>query len=194
MAKPDRREAILKAAEALFLSQRFDRVTLDDVRRKAHVGKGTIYQYFKDKEDLYGQVILCGLDALRHRLEGELAAARSPEQQLLAAAGTLMEFYRRRFNLFRSAHAEYLRGVIKSRALHGELHERRRATAELIASVIAQGQRAGAFRDDVPAYVAARMFLSAARAAAGGAFEHGESLGADTVVELFLNGMRGEKR
>ena len=47
-----KRRRILAAAYALFLSQGYRKTSVDDVAKKAHVAKGTVYLYFKSKSDL----------------------------------------------------------------------------------------------------------------------------------------------
>ena len=37
----------------MFLAQGFDAASMDDIARKAGVSKGTLYVYFKSKEDLF---------------------------------------------------------------------------------------------------------------------------------------------
>ena len=54
--KLDKRIAIMRAAERLFHNRRFHEVTLEEVAEAAQVGKGTIYRYFADKDDLFFQV------------------------------------------------------------------------------------------------------------------------------------------
>lgn len=48
----EKREAILDAAEVLFVRYGFKKTTVDDVAGEAGVGKGTIYYYFAGKEEL----------------------------------------------------------------------------------------------------------------------------------------------
>lgn len=47
------REAIVAAAVALFREKGYDATSIMDIAERARVGKGTIYQYFKGKEDLF---------------------------------------------------------------------------------------------------------------------------------------------
>jgi TetR/AcrR family fatty acid metabolism transcriptional regulator len=44
---------MLEAAARLFGSKRFHEVRMDDIAAEADVSKGTLYRYFKDKEELY---------------------------------------------------------------------------------------------------------------------------------------------
>ncbi|MCG6931674.1 MAG: TetR/AcrR family transcriptional regulator [Desulfofustis sp.] len=56
--KPDERRAdIIAAAGQLFLSKGYDSATMKDVMDHLHIAKGTIYHYFKSKEELLEAVI-----------------------------------------------------------------------------------------------------------------------------------------
>jgi TetR/AcrR family fatty acid metabolism transcriptional regulator len=51
---PEERKAqIIRAAEECFMKKGFHKTTIDDIARKANLAKGTIYLYFKDKEDIF---------------------------------------------------------------------------------------------------------------------------------------------
>ena len=56
----EKRDQILKAAEELFASRRYDEITMDEIAQLAQVGKGTLYRYFSSKEALL-YAILHGL-------------------------------------------------------------------------------------------------------------------------------------
>jgi AcrR family transcriptional regulator len=60
--KAERRQAILDAALEVFAAQGFAAARLEDVARQAGVAKGTLYLYFRDKEELFEQIL---------RVEGE---------------------------------------------------------------------------------------------------------------------------
>jgi AcrR family transcriptional regulator len=71
--KEPKREAILESAAKLFDGRRFDEVKLDDIAAAAGVGKGTLYLYFKNKEDLFAQMAVAGIDEMAQRI-GFIAA------------------------------------------------------------------------------------------------------------------------
>ncbi|MCW2285666.1 AcrR family transcriptional regulator [Rhodoblastus acidophilus] len=56
-ASEARRQAILDAALEIFVSQGFAAARLDDIVSAAGVAKGTIYLFFRDKQDLFEQVV-----------------------------------------------------------------------------------------------------------------------------------------
>jgi AcrR family transcriptional regulator len=50
--KENTRESILNASEQLFARYGYKKTTVDDIAREAGIGKGTVYLYFKGKEDV----------------------------------------------------------------------------------------------------------------------------------------------
>ncbi len=77
----ERREEIIAAAEELFLAKGYDRTTMKDVMDRLQVAKGTIYHYFKSKEELLDAV----LDSLVSNLVEEMQAIANE------AEGTALE-------------------------------------------------------------------------------------------------------
>ncbi|MEJ3657115.1 helix-turn-helix domain-containing protein [Actinomycetes bacterium KLBMP 9759] len=55
---PARVERILDAAAELLVRWGYQRVTIDEVARHAHIGKGTVYLHFKTKDALFLTVLL----------------------------------------------------------------------------------------------------------------------------------------
>ncbi len=56
MGRPESgRERLLKAALQEFSERGFRRTTLEDIAARADVSKGTLYNYFQNKEDIYNQ-------------------------------------------------------------------------------------------------------------------------------------------
>ncbi len=47
------RKKIIKAARQLFLEQGFDNTTIRQITQKAEISTGTLYHFYKDKEDIF---------------------------------------------------------------------------------------------------------------------------------------------
>src|SRR5258705_5559377 len=75
-----KRRKISDTAARLFATKPFHKVRLDDVAAAAQVGKGTLYIYFKSKEDLYVPIVHDGFSELVAKLR---ASAKAPPQQAL---------------------------------------------------------------------------------------------------------------
>ncbi|MDB5526187.1 MAG: Transcription regulator TetR family [Rhizobium sp.] len=54
---PIKREQILDGALCVFMQMGFDAASMNDITREAGVSKGTLYVYFKNKEDLFVAII-----------------------------------------------------------------------------------------------------------------------------------------
>lgn len=67
---PARRAAVIEAAEAEFGAHGFSRGSLNVIARKAGVAKGSLFQYFADKRDLYAFIADIGSQRVRAYMEG----------------------------------------------------------------------------------------------------------------------------
>lgn len=54
---PDKRNQILAGAREVFFERGFDAASMGDIARAAGVSKGTLYVYFENKEDLFGELV-----------------------------------------------------------------------------------------------------------------------------------------
>ena len=57
------------AAKRVFVEKGFDRATMEDIAREAELSAGTLYLYFKNKNELYASLTLRVLQYLFIRLE-----------------------------------------------------------------------------------------------------------------------------
>ncbi|MFI1734116.1 TetR/AcrR family transcriptional regulator [Streptomyces acidicola] len=69
-ADHERAERILAAARELLLAWGYKRVTVDEIARRARVGKGTVYLHWKTKQMLFAELLRCEL----HKVLGTVAA------------------------------------------------------------------------------------------------------------------------
>ena len=79
---PDRRQKILAAAEAVFDANGYATATVEQVAAKAGISKGSIYNYFRSKEELFEQVFANAVSQLEAQALQILAEQVSPDQKL----------------------------------------------------------------------------------------------------------------
>jgi AcrR family transcriptional regulator len=70
---PAKREQILAGATRVFLRDGFAAASMNDITREAGVSKGTIYVYFRDKEDLFVAMVEAKREAFLSSLRTVLA-------------------------------------------------------------------------------------------------------------------------
>lgn len=92
MQRPDeqKRQLIIDTAARLFATQPFHKVRLEDIAAAAKLGKGTLYIYFENKEDLYFTLLYEGFGQMVQRLRDQLerdphAPAPDRLRQIVAA-------------------------------------------------------------------------------------------------------------
>ena len=82
-ASDRRRQAILDAGLEVFAAHGFAASRLDDVAEKAGVAKGTIYLSFKDKQDLFEQIVLGAAAPVFVQLSDVVTHADLPARDVL---------------------------------------------------------------------------------------------------------------
>src|SRR5215510_11425914 len=80
----DKRERILTAAERIFARHGFFAAKVSDVAKEAGVADGTIYLYFKSKDDLLISLFERRMQQVNDMLRGAVAKVKSPREQLRA--------------------------------------------------------------------------------------------------------------
>ncbi|MDY6996736.1 MAG: TetR/AcrR family transcriptional regulator [Actinomycetota bacterium] len=68
----ERRAAVIAAAEAEFAAHGFSGGSLNVIARRAGVAKGSLFQYFADKRDLYAHITEVGSQRVRAHMEEQI--------------------------------------------------------------------------------------------------------------------------
>lgn len=99
--KGQRREEILDAAQRVFFEKGLQAAMMDEIAESAELSKGTLYLYFKSKEDLYLAVMIRGIETLHSMFEQTISQPK-PTVELLSDLGkTYYEFFQNHRNYFR---------------------------------------------------------------------------------------------
>ena len=144
--KPEeRRGEIVAAARELFQKKDYERTTMQDVMDTLGIAKGTIYHYFKSKEDLLEAVVentvdeyITGMQELLNESEGSAL----DRMQILITSGDLVEVHE---EIYEHLHRPGNIGM-HTRQLAATLSR----LAPLYASVIQQGCQEGIFQTEHP--------------------------------------------
>lgn len=150
-----RRNDIIDAAEKVFFTRGFESATMDDIAAMAELSKGTLYLYFKSKEDLQFAIFMRGSDILMKMMQDHLPGGSNGYQRLLELADSFIRFsreYRNYFNLFmyfESSRMEVLN--IDQEQLQAYLREQ--SPLALVTQQVSLGIKDGSLRDDLPAEI-----------------------------------------
>ena len=186
----DKREAILKAATQVFAQRGFFNAQVADVARAAGVAAGTVYLYFRSKDDLL-------VSLFERTMRDAIAAGRSA----LTGTADPRERLRRiaRLHLERLGRDRDLAVVFQVELRQSTKFMERFSSSYLreylgiIRDAVEAGQAAGLFRRDVSATTAAKILFGALDEMATNWMlsrrRYSLEGDADAVIDLFLHGV-----
>ena len=90
----DRKQQILQAANQSFATFGYKATTMDHVARAANVGKGTIYNFFKNKEQLFQEIISNLLQEMKKQAESVIDDNKPLKENVHLALYELLQYRR----------------------------------------------------------------------------------------------------
>jgi len=184
---------ILEAAVKVFARQGFHSSTVAQVAKEAKVADGTIYLYFKNKDDILVQFFSYRAKQVFDRFRD--AVRRGPD-----ATAKLR-------NLVRAHLSEFQKDPDMAVVYEIETHQGRRLAEEqirsmsklyheIIADIVEQGQEEGLIRRDLYLSLVKRFILGAVEETIGTWLHAGRNYDlvsmADQLVDLFMRGIGSE--
>src|SRR2546423_14811314 len=97
---PLQADKILAAAAQLFATHRFHEARMEDIAALAEVGKGTLYRYFKDKEELYLALLEQAAAGMEACLARVMENEAGPREQLVAVVAAIFDYFESHPHLF----------------------------------------------------------------------------------------------
>ena len=154
-----KQESILDAASRVFSGREYHQVLTEEIAEEAGIGKGTIYRYFANKEDLYFATIVHGFEKLHEQLGIVLAREASPARRLESIARESMMFFWTR----RDFYALLYRNEKRFISQESRIRKTRERLVRLVQQTIVEGIERREFRGVDPKN-AAELFLGMIRA------------------------------
>jgi AcrR family transcriptional regulator len=102
--KEQRREDILDAAQRVFFEKGLAAATMDDIAETAELSKGTLYLYYKSKEDLYLTVMMRGMQLLYDAFSEVANSVSAPAHMLPRLFEAYLGFFNSHRDFFRMMH------------------------------------------------------------------------------------------
>ncbi|MCU0343431.1 MAG: uroporphyrinogen-III synthase [Ignavibacterium sp.] len=142
--KAKKRERMLEVAAELFSKKNYHEVMMDDVARLTDVAKGTVYNYFSSKEELYFTIMSSKLENLNTSLKNKITTEISIIDSLHTYVIHLYMFMMKYQNFFLMYQKEYMNA-------QNEFCEELRAMSDelksILSDIIYKGKRENQFRE-----------------------------------------------
>jgi TetR/AcrR family transcriptional regulator len=161
--KMETRRRIRAAARELFCKYGYDRATLRQIAKRAHVGLGTLFNYAQDKRDLVFLIFNDQLEAVATEGSQAVQSTQPVVEQLMSIFGPHYEFF--------AVNPTVSRILLKDMAFYSEgkqaadFHKIRARLIAGIEEIVLNAQRLGEIRsDEDPVFIARHIFLMFAAA------------------------------
>jgi TetR/AcrR family fatty acid metabolism transcriptional regulator len=187
----EKRDLILRAATKVFAQNGYFQSQVADVARVAGVAAGTVYLYFKSKDDLLVSIFERSMNEVLAEGRAAIAEIDDPAERLSRLAHLHLGRLGRDKDLAVVFQVE-LRQSVKFMERFSETFLQ--DYFKLIRQAIADGQQSGAFRKDVSATTATKIFFGALDEMATNWVlsrrKYDLNAEADAVVTLFIHGVK----
>jgi len=186
----DKYRRILDAAIAVIAEKGFHNSRVSDIADRADVADGTVYLYFKSKEQILMAGLDSGFEAFYRRAKEELASTTDARAKLRILARLHLRLLNQNRNMAIVLQTE----LRQSAKFLAEFSQRElKGYFDLIREIIREGQAAGSIRKEVPDKIAAACLFGALDELVTSwvlsTRDYDLAASADPVIDLLLGGM-----
>lgn len=176
----------------MFAEQGYFQSTISQIAREAGVADGTIYLYFKNKDDILRQFFSDRAAEAFKRFRDRVDEADDAAAKLRNLIESHLECFYNDYDMAVVYHTETRQN---SRLVEEEVKAMSKSYMDLVGEILEQGQEEGSIRRDLYLGLAKRFIMGAmdgiinAWIVSGGKYDLVEM--ADPLVELFMRGVAG---
>lgn len=142
-----RRNDIIDAAEKLFFKKGYENVSMNEIANGAEMARATLYQYFKNKNDIYAAIAGRAAKILKEMFE-KIPEDLTGIENIKALSHTYYKFYKEHTGYYK---AYYYSGVFEyENSPHlEELKKERKENFQYLINAITKGFTDGTIRKDI---------------------------------------------
>ena len=186
----DKYQRILEASVNVFADHGFHQSTVSQIAKKAGVADGTIYLYFKNKEDILVQIFNYKTKQIFERFREVVDSADNPIEKLR----NLIRRHLQEFQQDRNLAVVYLAETRQiNRVMEDQIKIMSKMYFDLVAEILEQGQQDGNFRKVLHLGLVKRHILGSVDEVISTWLHADDNYDlvsmADPLVDLFINGI-----
>ena len=154
------RQFILKRAVKEFAERGYEGTTMDRIAGAAEVSKGTLYNYFSGKQEIFFSILHYGMDQILKMIDQTLEEERPIEEKVGILTTHFLEFFQEGGEIHRILMVESERIMMAAHMNLGQMmREHISAFISHLVKFMREGQEAGVFRKTDPE-LAAMIFMN----------------------------------
>ncbi len=155
----DKSELIIQAALKIFYQRGYGSVSIEEIAREAEVAKGTIYLYFKDKDELFFRSVLYVIEFIEATTKEVAVDSKDPFQTLGKIAYGYLHTILQNKHFCGLFYIISDPGLVRNREkLFNILLEKENSLLSFITRIIEQGKSAGVIESALDAKEVAYLF------------------------------------
>jgi TetR/AcrR family transcriptional regulator, fatty acid metabolism regulator protein len=158
MRDPDKPQQIIDAAVRVFARNGFYNSRVSDIAREAGIASGTIYLYFKTKDEILVTLFREKMAAFVSALRSEISREKDPEAKIRRLVRLHFEVLEASPDMAEVVQVELRQG---QKFFRGASAHEISAYFDLIGSILHEGVAGGVFRRDLPVKIATKMLFGA---------------------------------
>ncbi len=145
--KEFRTAELLEAARTVFAKKGFHGATVDEIAAAAGVAKGTVYLYYRSKQDVYWGALEHGITELHNQIRTRLAQEETPEKKVREFIAIKVHYFEANREFFRIYFSELGSGFSHPAQMPRNFEELYLQQASLLEEAIRQGIERGEIRE-----------------------------------------------
>jgi TetR/AcrR family transcriptional regulator, fatty acid metabolism regulator protein len=190
-----KRQLILKVANEVFAEKGFQETTISQIAQKASIAEGSIYDYFKSKEDLLFSIPEERMEKFLSGLRAHLKGIKGAPSKLRKLIWYQLDFYER--------NPDYTRILLLDLRQNPRFNQSRayrmiRQYSKIILEIIEEGKKEKEIRKEVDPYLLRDLLLGALehfsiRGIVMGKFPN-LAVASDDLYDLIISGAENRKQ
>lgn len=153
----DKHERIIRAAADVFAEKGFHPAKVEEIAERAGVGKGTVYEYFNNKQELFSEMLKDVCEQFLRILQREASAACGTRDKIKLLLISNLEILRERRNLAQIFW--YTHFPLGDNELKFWFHSKMLEYQEDLVNIVREGVQNGEVNPEIDPQVASQMIL-----------------------------------
>lgn len=186
--KSEKPKQIVDATFRLLRDKRYYEITTDDIAKEAKVGKGTLYRYFTDKDDLLIELASTIIERIAGLCKKSIETEESLRGRLIQISITCQTFLRENPAIFKVINEEY--EIFMKRMEEKPMCDHHRPFYELISGVFEEAIESGELESEHDLFFLVVMFKTLMRGTSElNFFVPEQAINFEQTVDFFLKGI-----
>ncbi len=156
-----RRKDIIDAAERLFFANDYENVKMNNIAEEAEMARGTLYQYFKNKDEIYAAIAIRAAKMINEMFKELLTKDQTGIEKMRNVCEFYYDFYKKYPGYYNAYYHSGMFEVESSPTLK-KLKKIRKTSFQVAVNAVNEGIKDGSLREDLDPAVTTLFMLATA--------------------------------